>query len=83
MVENLLAGKRGIIFGALDDKSIAWKVASRAHEQGAKFILSNAPVALRFGAINELAKQCNTEVIGADATSIEDLENLIDQSLEK
>jgi len=83
VVQNLLAGKKGIIFGALDDKSIAWKVATRAHEQGAKFILTNAPVALRFGAINDLAATCETEVIPADATSMEDLEALIDQSQEK
>lgn len=83
MVQNLLAGKKGIIFGALDDKSIAWKVATRAYEQGARFILTNAPVALRFGAINDLAAACETEVIPADATNMEDLETLIDQSQEK
>jgi enoyl-[acyl-carrier protein] reductase I len=82
MANNLLAGKRGIIFGALDANSIAWKVALKAHEQGAKFILSNAPVALRMGEINKLAEQCGTIVIPADATSIEDLEKLVAQSVE-
>jgi len=82
MANNLLAGKRGIIFGALDAHSIAWKVALKAHEQGAKFILSNAPVALRMGEINKLAEQCGTIVISADATSIEDLEKLVTQSVE-
>jgi len=79
---NLLAGKRGVIFGALDEKSIAWKVALRCVEEGAKITLTNAPVALRMGKINELATQCNTEVIAADATSMEDLENLFTKSQE-
>ena len=57
MSYNLLKGKRGIIFGALDSKSIAWKVAERAHEEGAKFVLTNAPVALRLGTISELAEK--------------------------
>ena len=80
---KLLENKRAIIFGALDERSIAWKVAEKANEQGAKFILSNAPIALRMGTINQLAEKCGTEVIGADATSMEDLENLIIQSQEK
>lgn len=78
---NLLKGKRGIIFGALDSKSIAWKVAERAHEEGAKFVLTNAPVAMRLGTISELAEKTGSEIIPADATSIMDLENLIDKSL--
>jgi enoyl-[acyl-carrier protein] reductase I len=82
MANNLLAGKRGIIFGALDANSIAWKVALKAHEQGAKFTLTNAPVALRMGEINKLAEQCGTIVIPADATSVEDLEKLVAQSME-
>lgn len=80
MAHNLLAGKRGIIFGALDEHSIAWKVALKAHEQGAKFVLSNAPVALRLGEINKLAQQCNAPVIPADATLTEDLEKLVAES---
>lgn len=83
MANQLLAGKRGIIFGALDEQSIAWKVAERAHTEGARFILTNAPVAMRFGKINELASACQTEVIAADATSLEDLDNLVRQSQEK
>lgn len=82
-MNNLLQGKRGIIFGALDENSIAWKVALKAHQQGAKFVLSNAPVALRMGEINKLAAACNTTVIAADATSVEDLEKLIPQSTEQ
>ena len=82
MATNLLKGKRGIIFGALDPNSIAWKVAERCHDEGATFTLTNAPVALRMGAINELAAKCNAQVIGADATSIEDLENLFIKSQE-
>ena len=79
---NLLKGKRGIIFGALDSKSIAWKVAERAHEEGAKFVLTNAPVALRLGTISELAEKTGSQVVPADATSIMDLENLVDQAME-
>ena len=73
---NLLKGKRGIILGALDEKSIAWKVAERAHEEGATFVSTNAPIALRMGEINKLAEKTGSEVIPADATSMDDLENL-------
>ena len=83
MAYNLLKGKKGIIFGALNDKSIAWKVAEKAYEEGAEFILTNAPVAMRYGEINELAKNCNTEVVAADASSMKDIENLIDVAVKK
>ncbi|MCB9255627.1 MAG: SDR family oxidoreductase [Chitinophagales bacterium] len=82
-MNNLLKGKKGIIFGALDENSIAWKVALKAKEQGAEFILSNAPVALRLGKINELASSCNAEVIAADATSMEDLKLLFEAATAK
>ncbi|MDX1447204.1 enoyl-ACP reductase [Lishizhenia sp.] len=82
MANNLLKGKRGIIFGALNDMSIAWKVAERAHEEGAEFVLTNAPIAMRMGAINELAEKTGSKVIPADATNVEDLENLIKESME-
>ncbi|MCS6824084.1 MAG: enoyl-ACP reductase [Cytophagaceae bacterium] len=82
MAYNLLKGKRGIIFGALDENSIAWKVALKAHEEGATLVLTNAPIAMRMGEIKKLAEICNAEVIPADATSIEDLENLMTKSLE-
>lgn len=82
-MNNLLRGKRGIIFGALDENSIAWKVALKAKEQGASFVLTNAPVALRMGEINKLAEQCGTIVIPADATLVDDLEKLIQQSTEQ
>lgn len=82
MSYNLLKGKKGIIFGALDDKSIAWKIALRAHEEGAVFTLSNTPVALRFGEINHLAATCNSEVIQADATNLLDLEHVFKRSME-
>lgn len=78
----ILKGKKGIITGALDDQSIAWKVAERAVAEGAQIVLTNAPVAMRMGVINELAEKCNAPVIPADATSVEDLENLIRQSME-
>ena len=79
---NLLKGKRGIIFGALDSKSIAWKVAERAHEEGATFVLTNAPVAMRLGTISELAEKTGSQVIPADATSMMDLEVLVDKAVE-
>jgi len=82
MSNNLLQGKRGIIFGALDDQSIAWKVAERAVEEGAKITLTNAPVAMRFGKIQTLGEKLNAEIIPADATSMEDLENLITKSVD-
>jgi enoyl-[acyl-carrier protein] reductase I len=83
MANQLLKGKKGIIFGALDANSIAWKVAQKAHEEGAVFTLTNAPVAMRMGAINELAAMTGSQVIPADATINEDLEKLFTQSMEK
>jgi len=79
---NLLKGKRGIIFGALNDKSIAWKVAERAAEEGAQFTLTNTRTALRFGELDELAKKTNSKVIEADATNLQELENLFVESME-
>ncbi len=79
---QLLAGKRGIIFGALNESSIAWKVAQRAVQEGAKITLTNAPIALRMGEINKLAEECNAEIIPADVTNMEDLENLFKKSME-
>lgn len=81
MGNNLLQGKKGIIFGALDEKSIAWKTALRCHEEGAQLVLTNAPVALRMGEINKLADAVKAPVIGADVTNMEDLKNLIDGSM--
>lgn len=82
MSNNLLAGKRGIIFGALNEMSIAWKVAEEAHAQGAKFVLTNAPIAMRMGEINNLAAKTGAQVIPADATSDADLKNLLEQAQE-
>ena len=82
MSNQLLKGKRGIIFGALDPNSIAWITAERVHEEGGTFVLTNAPIAMRMGAIDELAKKTGSKVIPADATSMEDLQNLVDQSVE-
>ena len=81
-MNNLLQGKRGIIFGALDANSLAWKVAEQAHKQGAMFVLTNAPVALRMGEINKLAEACGTIVIPADATLVEDLDKLVQQAMD-
>lgn len=81
-MSNLLKGKRGIISGALDTNSIAWKVAERAHEQGAVFVLTNAPIAMRMGEIKQLAEKTKSEIIPADATSVEELGNLFTKSQE-
>ncbi len=82
MSNNLLAGKRGIIFGALNEMSIAWKVAERAVEEGAKITLSNTPLAVRMGTTNELGEKLNAPIIAADATNVEDLKNVFEQSME-
>lgn len=83
MVKDLLlTGKKGIIFGALNEKSMAWKVAELAYEHGARFTLSNAPVALRFGTIDELAEKCESEVIPADATNLKEIEDVFEKSME-
>jgi enoyl-[acyl-carrier protein] reductase I len=82
MAYNLLKGKKGIIFGALNDRSIAWKIAERAYAEGAQIVLTNTPVALRLGEIDELTKSCNSILIPADATSVADLENLVSKSME-
>jgi len=82
MAYNLLKGKRGIITGALDENSIAWKVAEKAHAEGATFVLTNAPIAMRMGEIKVLAEKTKSEIIPADATSIEDLTNLYTKSQE-
>ena len=82
MAYNLLKGKRGIITGALDENSIAWKVALRAHEEGASIVLSNAPIAMRMGAINKLAEQTNSKIIPADATVVADVEKLYTEGMQ-
>lgn len=83
MAYNLLKGKKGIIFGALNELSLGWKVAEKAYEEGAEFLLTNAPVAMRYGEINELAKNCNTEVIPCDVSKMEDIENLLAEAEKK
>jgi enoyl-[acyl-carrier protein] reductase I len=81
MKEGLLKGKKGIIFGALNEKSIAWQVALKAWEQGAELVLTNSPVALRLGNISDLAKITGSVVIPADATRMDDIENLLTESM--
>ena len=76
MSNNLLAGKVGIISGALNEHSIAWKVAQKAHAEGARIVLTNAPLAMRMGEINNLSAEINAPIIPADATSVEELEQL-------
>jgi enoyl-[acyl-carrier protein] reductase I len=82
MAYGLLKGKRGIIFGALNDMSIAWKVAEKAHEEGARFTLTNTPVALRLGTLEELAKKTGSEILAADATNVQDVEVVLQRSME-
>ena len=82
MTYNLLKGKTGIIFGALNEKSIAWKVAEKAHEEGAKFVLTNTPVALRLGTLEKLAEDTGSQIIPADATKSEDIEHVILKSMD-
>jgi enoyl-[acyl-carrier protein] reductase I len=82
MAQDLLKGKKGIIFGALNDMSIAWKVAEQAVAQGAEIVLTNAPIAMRMGAIQDLAEKCNAPVIPADATSEEDIQKLFEGAME-
>jgi enoyl-[acyl-carrier protein] reductase I len=82
MINNLLKGKKGIIFGALDEKSIAWITALRCFEEGAQIVLTNAPVAMRMGEINKLAEQISAPVIPCDVSSNEDVDNLISKSME-
>ena len=81
MPNQLLKGKKGIIFGALDENSIAWKTAVECHAQGAEIVLSNAPIALRMGQINELSKAINAPVIPADVTNMDDLKKLFEESM--
>ena len=83
MGNNILKGKKGIIFGALDNSSIAWKTAESVYNEGGEFVLTNAPVSIRMGSINELAEKTKSDVVPADATSLEDLENLINVATEK
>lgn len=82
MTHNLLKGKRGIIFGALNEMSIAWKVAEKAVEEGAAITLSNTPMALRMGELDRLAEKLHAEIIPADATNVEDLEKVFARSVE-
>lgn len=79
---NLLKGKKGIIFGALDEHSIAWKTAQRVHEEGGLFVLTNAPAAMRLGNIEQLGIETNAQIIPADATSVADLELLVAKAME-
>ena len=82
MACNLLKGKKGLVFGALNEKSIAWNIAKRAREEGAELVLTNAPVAFRMGNIRELAEKLNTQAIPADATKMEDLETLFEKTMD-
>src|SRR6056297_672814 len=82
MTYNLLKGKRGIIFGALDEKSIDWKTAMSVHAEGGTSVLTNAPIAMRMGQINELAEKTESQSIPADATDVDDLDNLVSKAQE-
>lgn len=82
MVYNLLKGKKGLIFGALNPQSIAWKVAERAHEEGAEIVLTNTPISIRMGEVNALGEKIGAPIIPADATSVDDLTALISSTME-
>ena len=82
MAYGLLKGKKGIIFGALNEMSIAWKVAEKAYEEGARFTLTNTPVALRLGTLNELAAKTDSQIIPADATNTKDVEEVVRKTME-
>ncbi len=83
MANGILNGKKGIVFGALDEQSIAWHVAEKCHAEGATLTLTNAPVAMRFGKIQDLGEKINSKIIPADATSTDDLTSLFEQSVEE
>ncbi|MBL29838.1 MAG: enoyl-ACP reductase [Flavobacteriaceae bacterium] len=82
MSHKILEGKKGIVFGALDENSIAWKTAEAINDAGGKIILTNAPIAIRMGNIKELSEKIDCPIIPADATSVSDLENLVKKSVE-
>lgn len=81
MAYNLLKGKKGIIFGALNEQSLAWKIAKRAVEEGAEITLSNTPMALRLGTLKQLSEECNAPIYPADATSFAEIEGVFQQSM--
>lgn len=81
MGNNLLLGKKGIIFGALNDRSIAWKVAEKVAEEGGRIVLTNTPLAVRMGDTAKLAERIGAPVIPADAADMNDLENLVEQAM--
>ena len=83
MGNNILKGKKGIIFGALDSSSIAWKTAEKIDIEGGQFILTNSPVSIRMGSINDLAKKTKSDIVPADATNIDDIEKLINAAVKK
>lgn len=83
MSYNLLKGKKGVIFGALNEKSMAWKIAEKAHEEGAEIVLSNTAVSIRMGNVSELAEKLNTQVVAADATNVKDIENVYSAAMEQ
>ena len=74
---GLLKGKKGVVFGALDESSIGWQIALAAYREGASFALSNVAVALRIGALDDLAEACGeASVIPCDATNMDELKEL-------
>jgi enoyl-[acyl-carrier protein] reductase I len=76
---GLLDGKKGIIFGALDERSIAWRIALACKREGAEFVLSNAPVALRFGDLDELAEETGSQIIECDVSKEEYVEEFMEK----
>jgi len=80
---GLLEGKKGIIFGALDERSIAWRIALACKREGAEFVLSNAPIALRLGALDKLGEETGAEIIPCDATNDEEIASLMQKTKDK
>lgn len=80
---GLLKGKKGIIFGALDERSIAWRIALACKREGADFVLSNAPIALRLGALDELAEKTDSKILPCDVSKEDEVEALMNDTKEE
>ena len=81
---GLLKGKKGIVFGPLDESSIGWQIALHAYREGAEIAISNVAAALRFGNIEELSTLCgNAPMIVCDASKNEDVDTCFKELKEK
>ncbi|MGB7512201.1 MAG: enoyl-ACP reductase [Pelodictyon phaeoclathratiforme] len=81
---GLLKGKKGIVFGPLDESSIGWQIALHAYREGAEIAISNVAAALRFGNIEELSTLCgNAPMFVCDASKNEDVDACFKELKEK